>query len=218
MSLMEFIGNKKPLEEFIKSNKFTVQYKKIKFDSIVFSAFAQLKCMNCGMFKRNYHCLATPRWKKSKEILSKYEVYYLVYIQIDNTERINYLLNRREQSKKQGKRGLNDWAVYKYACNTNQVIIVNMMRKFLISIKVNYFKENLRLFGAGGGCRSCRVCGLIKPKTINKPITPCKKPNESFGAPESIGIDVYATLKKNKIEHEIIPKNMLITVGLICQK
>ena len=72
MSLMEFIGIKKSLEDFIKSNIFTVQYKKIEFESIVFSAFVQLKCQNCGMFKRNYHCLAVPRWRKAKETLSNH--------------------------------------------------------------------------------------------------------------------------------------------------
>jgi len=215
---MDFIGNKKPLEEFIKSNKEDIKFKKIKFEDIIFSAFVHLKCMNCGMYKRNYHCLATPRWKKSKENLSKYNNYYLVYIQFDNKPRIKDYFKKREVFRAQGSKGMNDWLIYRNACGANQAIIVSKLRKFLINVKTHYSKEKLKLFGAGGGCRGCRVCGLVKPQMIKEPREPCKKPNKTFGAPESIGIDVYATLKRNKIEYDVIPKNKLITVGLICQK
>jgi len=134
---------------------------------------------------------------------------------------VNYLkdyFEKREGFKKQGKRVMNDWLIHRNVCGANQAIIVSRLRKFLIEVKRIYFKEKLKIFGAGGGCHSCRTCGLVKPHMKNEPREPCKKPNKSFGAPESIGVDVYATLSKNNIKHEIIPKYMLITVGLICQK
>ena len=76
----------------------------------------------------------------------------------------------------------------------------------------------MKLFAAGGGCRACRVCGLIKPQKTGEPRTPCSKPNESFNAPESIGIDVYLTLKNVGIQFDVIPELDLIGVGMIVIK
>lgn len=174
--------------------------------------------MNCGMFKRNYHCLATPRWRKAKEMLSKYTTFYLIYTRANNDERIAGLQRSNQDRIKEGKRVMNDWLVKRNACNANQSILYARMKRFLISFKQNYPDNNIRIFGAGGGCRGCKICGLIKPHKVGEEITPCKKPNESFNAPESWGIDVYATLNKIGIGFEIVPEHNLINVGLICLK
>lgn len=218
MSLNKFLGLEKTIEEYIKSYKEEILYKEIKFEDLIFTALAHLKCMNCGMFRRNYHCLATPRWRRAKEILSGYNKFYLVYARANNKERIEGLLRSNADRKKEGRRTMNEWLVKRNACNANQVILYSRMKRFLIDFNKEYSRTNMKLFGGGGGCRGCKVCGLIKPIKTGEPITPCAKPSESFNAPESWGIDVYLTLQKVGIKFEIVPEMNLINVGLIAIK
>lgn len=219
ISLNKFLNIKEPkLMDHLENNEFGIKFKEIKFDSILFSAFVQLKCMNCGMFRRNYHCLAVPRWKKAKETLSGYNKFYLVYKQMDNTIRIKDYEEKREEMRKSGKRVFNDWLLKRNAINANQVQLYSIMRRFMIQLKVLFPGKKYRFFGAGGGCRSCRVCGLVLPHMKNEERVPCKKPEKSFNAPESWGIDVYSTLKNNNIEFEVIPENLLNGIGLIVVK
>ena len=218
ISLNKYLNLEFKLEYYLINNELEIKFKEIEFDSIVFSAFVQLKCMNCGMFRRNYHCLAVPRWRRAKEILSGYNNFYLVYKQVDNTVRIKEYEEKREEMRKSGKRVFNDWLLKRNAINTNQVQLYFTIRRFMIQLKKLFPGKKYRFFGAGGGCRSCRVCGLILPHIKNEKRIPCKKPDKSFSAPESWGIDVYSTLKNNNIKHEIIPENLLIGVGLIVVK
>jgi len=192
-----------------------IKYKEIDFKDLTFGVLSHLKCINCGMFRRNYHCLASPKWESAKEILSEYEKIYLIYIRVNNEKRINDLKEQNKERIKNGKRPLNDWIIKKNACNANQSILYSLMRRFMIDLKSNFKEKKLKLFGSGGGCRACRVCGLIKPQKINEPKTPCKKPDQSFNAPESWGIDVYSTLKNVGIEFEVIPEKILINVGMV---
>lgn len=215
---MRFIGNEKKIDEYIKSYGNDIQIKQIEFESIVFSPFVQLKCMNCGMFRRNYHCLASPNWKKSKEMLSKYNNFYLAYIIVDNKPRLKQFEEKSKELVKNGKRPLNNYIIKKFACGANQATLVSKIRKFLVSIKIMYPKENIKLYESGGGCRSCRDCGLVKPHKTGEPVTPCKKPRETFNAPESTGIDVYGTLKNNNIDFDVIPVERLITCGMVITK
>lgn len=215
MSLNNYLNIKKDILDELENNEFKVEFKEIQFNSIVFSAFVQLKCMNCGMFRRNYHCLAIPRWKKAKENLSKYNKFYLLYIKANNKERIEGLKRSNLDRIKEGRKTMNDYIIKRNACNANQVMLYSKMRNFLIKLKYELNDKNILYFGSGGGCRACKVCGLIKPHKLNEKRTPCKKPNKSFNAPESWGIDVYATLKNNNIEFEIIPNLNLINVGMI---
>lgn len=218
MSLNRFLGLEKTMEEYIKSYREQIFCKEIAFDDIVFTALAHLKCMNCGMFRRNYHCLASPRWRQAKEILSKYNKFYLVYARACNKERIEGLQRSNADRRKEGRRTMNDWLVKRNACNANQVILYSRMKRFLVDFNKEYGNKEMKLFGAGGGCRGCKVCGLIKPIKTGEKITPCAKPNESFNAPESWGIDVYMTLRNVGIEFEVIPEMNLINVGLIAIK
>lgn len=217
MSLSRFLGFDKPIEEFI-SNYEGIECKEIEFDDIVFTAMAHIKCQNCGMYKRNYHCLTIPRWRKAKEILSKYNKYYIVYARANNEERIKGLKRSNQDRINEGRRTMNDWLVKRNACNANQVIIYSRGKRFLIEVKRTYPNKKMRLFGLGGGCRSCKVCGLIKPQKTGEKITPCSKPNKSFNSPESWGIDVYLTLKNANIDFKVIPELDLIGVGMICLK
>jgi len=218
MSLNKFLGLDKTIEEFIKTYKEEVFYKEIDFENIVFTAMSHLKCMNCGMFRRNYHCLASPRWRRAKQILSEYNKIYLVYARANNGERIEGLQRSNEDRRKEGRRTMSNWLVKRNACNANQVILYSRVKRFLIDLNKTYPKKNMKLFGSGGGCRGCKVCGLVKPQKTGEPITPCSKPNESFNAPESWGIDVYMTLRNCNIDFEVIPEMDLISVGMIAIK
>lgn len=219
MSIFNYIEDDLSVQDYLDryAKEEMITYKEIEHRDIVFSMFVHLKCMNCGMFRRNYHCLATPRWRKAKEILSKYSKFYLIYTRADNRERIKGLQRSNEDRKKEGRRTMNDWLVKKNACNANQSKTYHRIRRFLIQLKKRFPKKKMRLFGAGGGCTSCRKCGLVLPH-YGKERKPCKRPNKSFGAPESWGIDVYGTLKKVGIDFDVIPEYDLINVGIIIIK
>lgn len=203
------------LINYIENNKENVQYKEINFDDIVFSPFVHLKCMNCGMYKRNYHCLTSPTWDKNKLNLSKYGRFFLLYIKADNRERIEGLLRSNADRIEEGRKPMNDYIVKRNACNANQSKLYSGMKRFLISLSNDLNTKGIKLFGAGGGCRSCRVCGLIKPQKTGEDITPCKYPNKSYTSPEAIGIDVYGTLRNSGIDFSVIPVYKLINVGMI---
>jgi len=213
---MKYIENKIDFLDFVKESDKDIQVKEIDFESIVFSMFVSQKCQNCGMYFRNYHCVIKP-WFKGKEMLSKFNKFYLVYIIMDNTDRIKQLRLKSKKMVENGKRPLNEWNIKKFAVNANQSIVVNKIRRLLVGIKKRYPKERIKLFGGGGGCRSCRVCGLVKPNMTGEQRTPCAHPNKAFRAPESIGIDVYGTLKNNNIDFQVIPVEKLICVGLIAK-
>lgn len=217
MSLKKIIvKNNETIEErFEKIEKNNVFVKKILFDSIVFSPFVHLKCQNCGMYRRNYHCLCMIPWNKQKERLSKFKNSYLIYIKVDNKSRIEHLKLKNEENIKNNKKTLNDWNLHKFACNANQVVVVNRLKKIMIEISENFNTKNMLLLNGGGGCRGCKVCGLVKEHITGEKQTPCKKPKESFTSPEALGIDVYATLKNNNIEFDVIPKLNLICVGMV---
>lgn len=218
MSLFKFIKNKESIEDQVRSYGENIKIKKIDFNSIIFSPFAQLKCMNCGMFRRNYRCLCNITWNKHKEKISKYNSIYLIYIQVNNKERIEHLKKHNEENINIGKKPLNDWNLHKFACDANQVVVVSIMKKLMIYLKSRNPDKKLMLLNGGGGCRGCKVCGLIKPFKTGEKITPCKKTNESFTSPEALGIDVYATLQKNDIKFSVIPKYELICVGMVFEK
>jgi hypothetical protein len=152
-------------------------------------------------------------------MFSKYDKIYIIYIQKDNKPRIKDYMEKREKAKNEGKRVFNEWLLKRNAINANNVQIVSKIKRFFESFKKSFpDKKNVRIFGAGGGCLSCRVCGLIYPQMKNEPIVPCKKPNKTFPAPESRGIDVYWTLKNNKIEFQVIPEDLVLSVGMVFVK
>jgi predicted metal-binding protein len=223
MSILAYLDDEQNPIKYTKDRckKFDINHKEIEFRNLVFSPFVQLKCMNCGMFRRNYHCLAKPTWKKARDILSKYDRYLLLYIRMDNRPRLKDYREKRRKLVDSGEKNVfNDYILKKNACNANQVQIYHRMRRFLVMIKSRFrdvSKSKLRMFGAGGGCRACRKCGLVMPH-FDKPREPCRKPNESFGAPESWGIDVYGTLDVVDLKYQVIPVEDLICVGLIVTK
>jgi len=85
--------------------------------------------------------------------------------------------------------------------------------KGLLAIKRGFESCDLRayVFGAGGGCRLCRICGLHKRQ-------PCKHLSDSLASPESWGIDVYGTLLAKGIFIEIPPSDVFTRVGLVCSQ
>jgi len=206
IDIMDFINRIK--------EEYKIQIKEINYDDIAPSAFVQLKCMNCGMFRRNWHCGMFNKYYRTKEILKDYNKFLLTYIKVDNTPRID---NLTRAAKEDGRR-VNLYIIKRNACNTNQSIIYSKMRRFLSEIRKTFGKKIL-LFGSGGGCTLCKPCGFVgyHYPEIGKVIK-CKKPNESFASLESHGIDVYKTLDNARIEYSVIPDYNLITVGMVCLK
>lgn len=215
MSLNSYLNIGKTFIDVLEHNEFDVKHCEISLNDLVFSPFVHLKCMNCGMFRRNYHCLAVPRWKKANEKIMKYNHILIIYIIANNRLRIEQLKLKSLDNVLKGKNKINDYIIKKNACKSNQTITYYKMKKFLIMLRDTFPNKKMELFGAGGGCTSCKPCGLVYPQLKGKPVQQCKNPQHSFTSPESWGIDVYATLSNINIKYEIIPINQLINVGMI---
>lgn len=180
-------------------NKNGLDIIKIKLDDIKFSIFSNLKCINCGMYKRNKHCIPL-NFKSGKKVLEKYKNIYLLIYKRDLNERV-------EEFRKKLKV---EYFMYKYACGTEVMSSKKFLNDYLP--KLNLFmkskEKDFILYGYGGGCTGCRTCSIFSKEK-------CKKPNSYFRAPESTGIDVYKTLENINYEFQIIPKEFVISVALL---
>jgi len=199
MSLSSFFNPKYDMFDDI-----TSKHIKIDFLKVTFSPFSQLKCLNCGMYRRNWHCANNPRYDTAQKLLGKFKNHHLVYAQMDCSE-------RREIHKKNFPKlvkvadmyaGKQVYAIIKKIVNDDIVFLHNQL--------LNSGKDH-RVFGAGGGCTHCRDCAYLQEQRKK-----CQKPGISFPSIESWGVDVYKTLKNFGFKIEIPPKNVYTVVGYFC--
>lgn len=173
----------------------------IKYDDIVFSLFPFLKCMNCGMHKRNYHCIPVPYLSYKKE-LKKYNTIKLILLQ----------RNIDKRTKEVKEKVKTEYNALKFSCNAEVASMKRVFNKYMNELYYylnNNFGDNFKLFGYGGGCRGCRDCGLKNKET-------CRKPTDYFRAPESVGIDLYKMMVDLKYkDFQIIPKNFVTLIGMV---
>lgn len=173
----------------------------ISKEDLFFSIFPNLKCHNCGMYKRNYHCFPM-FYKTGEKLISKYKNISLLIFQSNFEHRIP---NLQAQIS-------NPYLVLRHACAAEVQVIKKEFNNYLDSLFQYYSRKKIdfKLFGYGGGCLGCRKCGCLSGES-------CRHKNKHFRAPESIGIDVYKTLENLSIEFEIIPETEVTLVGLLCQ-
>jgi len=89
-------------------------------------------------------------------------------------------------------------------------ITYHEFNRHVIKLRKIFLRDGCKVlaFGAGGGCRLCRVCGYLKGEF-------CRKPTHSLSSLESWGINVYGILKRKRVPFEPQPRNYMVRVGLL---
>lgn len=170
----------------------------VKSTDLQFNLFPNIKCINCGMYHRNYHCIPI-LYTRGQQIVSQYKNIRLLVITHNFENRIKDL-----------SRINNKYTAAKYACNAEVQVMKSIFKKYLDTLRI-WLRANKidgMLFGYGGGCRSCKVCALQSKEQ-------CRHKNEVYRSPESIGIDVYLTLQQLQVGFDIIPRQNVSLVGMI---
>lgn len=177
----------------------------IKREDLVFSIVAQMKCQNCGMFFRNYHCTTRPRWHRTRELLKRYEHFKLLLATDNCKERVDDMLGRKDIRS-------NKYIRVKCALNAANKHLVAVMRSACKMLQDHFLSKGsvFRVFGPGGGCLRCRVCNLHKT-----PKRPCAHPDSSWVSPEGAGVDVYKTLENLGIEFQVPPMDYLVVAAMV---
>lgn len=205
-SLLEYlpIREESYLESFLSDlvNKYDIEIHLQNPTEIEFNFGTILKCIECSMFAKTYKCPPmTPESLKSSKFLKKYDLVFIITKKEYYKDFMLRMKKKHEYSTKQGQGFSQLWIDRKGHHSFNRCILeLNSLLKSMGFSTVG--------FGAGGGCRKCKICGL-------KDKEPCKKPDISLSSPESYGIDVYSTLKRIKFPIEIPPRNYITRVGMM---
>jgi len=205
-SLLEYlpIREESYLESFLSDlvNKYEIEIHIQNPTEIEFNFGTIFKCMECSMFAKTYKCPpTTPESLKSSKFLKKYDLVFIITKKEYYKDFMLRMKKKHGYSTKQGQGFAQLWIDRKGHHSFNRCIL-----------ELNSLLKNMGFstigFGAGGGCRKCKKCGL-------KDNEPCKKPDISLSSPESYGIDVYSTLKRINFPIEIPPRNYITRVGMI---
>ena len=165
--------------------------KRVKFEDLLFSAVARMKCYNCGGFKRKKPC---PPFNGSVEDsmnrIKKYKKIYMIVAVTDGTV--------------PWRHGIEDFKPKKRVNRELKGIAKGMplyLHKTLLELKKKYKQSMILISGSCSLCRQCPIDG------------PCLKGGYAH-SPEGSGIDVMNTLRRLGITiMEDIPYNRIVNVG-----
>ncbi len=180
----------------------------IKYEDIVFSPLSQLMCQNCGMFGRTYRCPPfSMKYDSTREYLKQFNKFVFI---ISESEQSEY--ERRYNEMKVKCNTLSEYRLQNLvgtqlaAVNLSQS--TNDLKIVLRFIKARYDKY----IGYGSaGCIKCKPC----KKHLHQP---CAHPHDSFSSPESVGIDLYQTLRNRGIQVDSPPISRYIAICLVAWK
>jgi len=193
------------LDDYNIWDEITSESKEVTIDDLVFTILSHLKCQNCGMYKRNYHCICIPKYNKTREILLRYDKIRLFWIRGDCRENIAMMMSATHLK-------INKYLRIRYGISQINAQILGQIREDCRLLD-SYFKRSgkkYRLYGPGGGCTKCKPCGIMKD-----PKTSCKHINKTWTSPEGVGIDLYLTFQKLGIKIEIPPMEEVLTIGMV---
>ncbi len=180
----------------------------LKYEDIVFSPIVQLMCGQCGMYGRTYRCppFSSPYYK-TKEKLKEFNKFILIIAESDLSE-----YERRYKEMKEKCGSLGEYRLQNLV--GTQLAAVNLgqstsdLRTVLRFIKSRHEKY------LGLGSASCLKCHPCE-KHLHKP---CAHPFDSFSSPESLGINLYETLRNKGILVESPPIKRYIAVCSVMWK
>ncbi len=164
-----------------------------RIEAPIFDLYTRFLCMECPGYNKHYTCPPyTPLPSQAREITRKYKYCHVIYHYFSLSE---------------------IWKSVKHL--PQKVIKLVLMHRIISSKKKKIGWKLFRIFSNKGlflgivsPCNLCRKCACLERK-------PCRKPSLKHYPPESWGIDVYTTLKENKIPFEVVPRKYSISVAFL---
>ncbi len=206
-SLFDF-GDEPSIPETIDTLKLSSKLIKIKYEDITFSPLTQLLCSNCGMWGRTYKCPpSSMKYYKTKEYLKEFNNFILIIAESKLSEYERRYIQMKDK------------------CPTlSQYRLDNLIGTQLAAVNLGQSQTDLRIIlkflrskyekVQGYGSASCLKCHPCR-KQLKQP---CAYPLDSFSSPESVGIDLYITLRNIGIRIESPPIKQYKAICMVAWK